>query len=85
VFFGRWVPAVRVVAAVTAGAARTPWPKFAAANAADAFAWAATVSTLAMLLGPTGSLLLAAGGLALGAVTLVVAWWSHRRTLEQSA
>jgi undecaprenyl-diphosphatase len=82
VFFGRWVPGVRVVAAVMAGAAGMHWPKFAAANAAGAFAWAATVSTLAMLAGPTGSLLLAAGGLTLGGITLAVAWWSHRRSLK---
>ena len=82
VFFGRWVPGVRVVAAVMAGAARMPWPRFALANATGAFAWAATVATLAMAVGPTGSVLLAAGGLALGAITLAVAWWSHRRSLQ---
>jgi membrane protein DedA with SNARE-associated domain len=79
VFFGRWVPGVRVVAAVMAGAARMPWPRFAVANGAGAVAWAATVATIAMLAGPTGSVVLAAAGLALGAVTLSVAWWSHRR------
>jgi membrane protein DedA with SNARE-associated domain len=82
VFFGRWVPGVRIVAAVTAGAARMPWPRFAAANAAGAFAWATTVATLAVLAGPTGSVFLAAGGLMLGAVTLAVAVRSHRRTLQ---
>jgi membrane protein DedA with SNARE-associated domain len=83
VFFGRWVPGVRVVAAVTAGAARMPWPRFAMANAGGAFAWAATVATLAMLAGPTGSLALAAGGLVLGGITLAVAWWK-RRERDQS-
>jgi membrane protein DedA with SNARE-associated domain len=82
VFFGRWVPGVRIVAAVMAGAARMPWPKFAVANAAGALAWAATVATIAMLVGPTGSILLAGAGLGLGTVTLAVAWWSHRRTLQ---
>jgi membrane protein DedA with SNARE-associated domain len=81
VFFGRWVPGVRVVAALMAGATRMPWPRFALANATGAFAWAATVASLAMLAGPTGSLALAAGGLALGAVTLVVGWLRHRRSL----
>jgi hypothetical protein len=47
-----------------------------------AFVCAAAVASLAMLVGPTGSVLLAAGGLALGAVTLTVGWWSHRRTLR---
>jgi undecaprenyl-diphosphatase len=83
VFFGRWVPGVRIVAAVMAGAARMPWPRFAAANAAGAFAWAATVATLAALAGPAGSVFLAIGGLALGAITLAAGWWSHRRTLGQ--
>ncbi|MEA2306259.1 MAG: hypothetical protein QOH43_3539 [Solirubrobacteraceae bacterium] len=82
VFFGRWVPGVRVVAALMAGASRMPWPRFAMANATGAFAWAATVASLAVLVGPTGSVLLAAGGLALGAVTLTVGWWSHRRSLR---
>jgi membrane protein DedA with SNARE-associated domain len=82
VFFGRWIPGVRIVAAVMAGASRMPWPRFAAANAAGAFAWAATVATLAVLVGPTGSVLLAAGGLGLGAITFTVAWWSHRRSLR---
>jgi undecaprenyl-diphosphatase len=81
VFFGRWVPGVRVVAALMAGATRMPWPRFALANATGAFAWAATVASLAMLAGPTGSLALAAGGLALCPVKLVVGWLRHRRSL----
>jgi membrane protein DedA with SNARE-associated domain len=85
VFFGRWVPGVRIVAAVTAGAARMPWPRFAVANATGAVAWATTVATLAVLAGPTGSLLLAAGGLTLGAITLAVGVRSHRRSLQQAA
>jgi membrane protein DedA with SNARE-associated domain len=80
VFFGRWVPGVRVVAALMAGATQMPWRRFAVANAAGAFAWATTIALLAMLAGPTGSLLLAAGGLTLGAITLALGWWRHRRT-----
>lgn len=85
VFFGRWVPGVRVVAAICAGATRMPWRRFAVANAAGAFAWAATVSSLAMVLGPTGSLALAAGGLTLGALTLALAWRNHHRSLRTAA
>jgi undecaprenyl-diphosphatase len=81
VFFGRWVPGVRVVAAVMAGATRMPWPRFAIANATGAFTWAGTVAFLAMLAGPAGSLMLAAGGLTLGAVTLLVSWLRHRRSM----
>jgi membrane protein DedA with SNARE-associated domain len=58
-----------------------PWPRFAVANAAGASAWAATVASLAVLAGPVGSVVLAAGGLGLGAMTLAVGWWSHRRSL----
>jgi membrane protein DedA with SNARE-associated domain len=79
VFFARWIPGVRIVGAVTAGAALMPWRRFGPANAAGAFAWAATISTLAVLAGPTGSLFLAAGGLCLGAISFVIAWRSHRR------
>jgi undecaprenyl-diphosphatase len=78
VFFGRWVPLVRIVAALSAGAARMPWPKFAVANAAGALAWATTVATLAWTLGPAGSAALAVAGLALGGATLV-AGLRHRR------
>jgi membrane protein DedA with SNARE-associated domain len=45
VFCGRWVPGIRVVAAVKAGATRMPWKRFAVANALGAFAWAGTVAT----------------------------------------
>jgi undecaprenyl-diphosphatase len=85
VFFGRWVPGVRIVAAVSAGAARMPWPRFAVANAAGGLAWATTVATLAVLAGPTGSVFLAAGGLMLGAITLALGVRSHRRTLHAAA
>ena len=79
VFVGRWIPGVRVVAALMAGATRMPWRRFAVANALGAFAWAGTVASLAMLLGPIGSLLLAAGGLGLTAATLAFGWWRRRR------
>jgi undecaprenyl-diphosphatase len=85
VFFGRWIPGVRVVAAVTAGAARMPWPRFALANALGAIAWAASVSTLAAAAGPAGALALAAGGLGLGAVTLTGAWLRQRRRTPRPA
>lgn len=79
VFFGRWVPGVRVVAAVMAGATRMPWRRFAVANALGAVTWATTVASVAFLLGPTGAGILAAIGLSLGAVGATVGWWRHRR------
>jgi hypothetical protein len=60
-----------------AGASRMPWPR--------SFAWATTVAALAVLAGPTGPVFLAAGGLGLGAITLAVGWWSHRRSLREPA
>src|SRR4051812_32775118 len=39
VLIGRFVPGVRVVAAVTAGASAMPWPRFAVYNVAGAFVW----------------------------------------------
>lgn len=78
VFLGRWVPGVRVVAAVTAGATHMPWPRFAIANALGAVAWASSVATLAMIAGPTGSLILVAAGLALAPLTAAFAWLRYR-------
>ena len=52
VFLGRFVPGVRVVAAVLAGAGTMPWPRFAIYNLAGAFVWASTVASLASLVGP---------------------------------
>lgn len=79
VFLGRWVPGVRIVAALTAGASRMSWPRFAVANATGAVAWAASVATLAMFAGPRWSVALVVGGLALAPLTAAVAWWRVRR------
>lgn len=83
VFFGRWVPGLRVVAALMAGATRMPWRRFAVANALGAFAWAATVASLAAALGPSGALILAATGLGLSAIGGAAGWWRHRRPSHQ--
>lgn len=80
VFLGRWIPGVRVVAAVMAGATRMPWKRFAIANALGAVAWAGTVATTAMLLGPPGTLLLAGAGIALAATGAGVSWLRSRRS-----
>src|SRR4051812_29223302 len=54
VFLGRFVPGVRVAAAVLAGAGAMPWPRFAVYNVCGAFVWASTVAGLASLVGPAG-------------------------------
>jgi len=55
VFFGRWLPGLRVVASWLAGANRMPWPRFLVWNALGGIAWASTVGTLAYLLGRSAS------------------------------
>src|SRR4051812_21846709 len=75
VFLGRFVPGVRIVAAVLAGASAMPWPRFAMFNVGGAFVWAATVASLASLLGPAlaaglwiAALAAAVGGAGVGGV-----------------
>ena len=53
VFLGRFVPGVRVVTAVLAGASAMTWPRFTVYNVSGAFVWAATVASLASLVGRT--------------------------------
>src|ERR687887_1236688 len=55
VFFGRWLPGLRVVASWLAGANRMPWPRFLLWNALGGIPWAATVGPAAYLLRPNGS------------------------------
>ena len=83
VFFGRWVPGVRVVAAVLAGASAMPWRRFVLYNALGGFAWSATVAGLAAILGPTAAATLYGAGalVAVGAAAVgAVAAWRHRRS-----
>ena len=68
VFLGRWLPGVRIVAAVMAGATQMPWRRFAIANALGAFAWASTVAGLASVVGTEGALTFAAIGLTIGTI-----------------
>lgn len=80
VFLGRFVPGVRVAAAVLAGASAMPWPRFALYNVTGAFVWASTVVGLASLVGPTVSaafsILATSAAILAGAALL---WRGHRR------
>jgi membrane-associated protein len=72
VFFGRWLPGMRVVTSWLAGADRMPWRRFLLWNALGGIAWAATVGTLAYLLGRSASGSLGAiGFVGVGAAALV--------------
>jgi membrane protein DedA with SNARE-associated domain len=77
VFFGRWLPGMRVVTAWAAGADRMPWPRFLLWNALGGIAWASTVGTLAYVLGRSASGSLGAIGF-IGLGIAVVAWLATR-------
>jgi len=73
VFFGRWLPFLRVTAAWLAGAHHMPWPTFVAWNAAGGIAWAISISLFAYLAGAAAEAVIhAAGYVALGLVSLVL-------------
>jgi membrane protein DedA with SNARE-associated domain len=55
VFLGRWVPGVRVVGAVLAGASAMPWRSFLFYNATGALVWAACVCIVAARFGVAGA------------------------------
>ncbi len=55
VFLGRWVPGVRVVGAVLAGASAMRWRTFLLYNATGALLWSASVAGLAARFGVAGA------------------------------
>ncbi|MEA2247565.1 MAG: hypothetical protein QOH46_2094 [Solirubrobacteraceae bacterium] len=85
VFLGRFVPGVRVVAAVLAGAAAMPWPRFAVYNLAGAFVWASTVASLASLVGPAVALAMWVTAISAAVVAAVVALVRARRGSSPAA
>lgn len=81
VFFGRWLPGLRVVVAWLAGAERLAWPRFLLWNALGGLAWAASIGTAAYVLGSSSSGYLGLIGLVglAGAVVAVAARRLRRR------
>jgi membrane-associated protein len=72
VFFGRWLPGLRVVASWLAGADRMPWRRFLLWNALGGITWATTIGVLAYVLGQSASGSLGVLGFAIvGAAVLV--------------
>src|SRR3954463_9905052 len=79
VFLGRFVPGVRIVAAVLAGAGAMPWPRFAVFNLCGAFVWASVVAGLASRAGRAVAAALGPGALATAAAAALVAGLRARR------
>jgi membrane protein DedA with SNARE-associated domain len=82
VFFARFVPVLRSVAALLAGANRMSWRSFMVANAAGAVVWVGIDCTGAYLLGEELTKLAAPVGIALGAIVVAIivagAWFIAR-------
>ena len=81
VFFGRWLPVLRVTAAWMAGASHMEWRRFAIFNALGGIGWAVTISSLGYVAGKSAdSVVGVLGILALVVVTLAVFshWWLRR-------
>jgi membrane protein DedA with SNARE-associated domain len=84
VFFGRWLPFLRVTAAWLAGAHHMSWPRFLAWNAAGGILWAVTVGVFAYVAGNLAVRILHDAGyvilalVALGLVGLAI-WYAFRR------
>jgi membrane protein DedA with SNARE-associated domain len=72
VFFGRWLPGLRVAASWIAGESRMPWRRFLLWNALGGIGWAATIGSLAYVLGRSASGSLAAIGFVGVAVVVLV-------------
>jgi membrane protein DedA with SNARE-associated domain len=72
VFFGRWVPWLRITAAWLAGTNRMWWPRFLFWNALGGITWAASIGLAAYFLGKAAAAILGAVGVAVLALIVVV-------------
>ena len=88
VFFGRWLPGLRITASWLAGINRMKWQRFAFWNAAGGISWALTVGLAAYLLGQAAaSAFQTVGLIGAGIVVLVVAGllvWHRIRTRTEA-
>jgi membrane protein DedA with SNARE-associated domain len=71
VFFGRWVPWLRIFAAWIAGTAGMGWRRFLVWNALGGLAWASSVGLLADLAGRGGAAVIAGVGTGLSVASAV--------------
>ena len=76
VFFGRWLPVLRITAAWLAGASHMPWRRFVVFNALGGIGWAVSISTLGYVAGRSADTVVEIEGL-LGLVVIVLAVVSH--------
>ena len=79
VFFARFVPGVRVVGAVSAGATEMRWRNFAIANALGCITWATVVSSVAYAAGPAGAVVLIIAGFSIAGLGLIIGAINLRR------
>jgi membrane protein DedA with SNARE-associated domain len=88
VFFGRWLPGLRITASWLAGINRMKWQRFAFWNAAGGISWAITVGLAAYLLGQAaGSAFRTVGLVGAGLVVLAAAGllvWRRIRTRSEA-
>jgi membrane protein DedA with SNARE-associated domain len=83
VFFGRWLPGLRVVTSWLAGADRMPWRRFLVWNALGGITWAATIGALAYVVGRSAAGSLGAiGFVGLGVAALVYLIVRIRRHIQ---
>jgi undecaprenyl-diphosphatase len=73
VFFGRWLPVLRITAAWLAGVHRMHWIRFALWNALGGISWAVTVGVAAYAVGEAAKSVLRYAGLAGIGLVLVAA------------
>ena len=83
VFFGRFLPILRILAAVLAGTDRLPRWRFFVANAAGGIVWATAVGTASYLLGAAVQGPITYVGYALAVVVTAAAWLLWRRFLPR--
>lgn len=83
VFFGRFLPILRILAAVLAGTDRVPWWRFIVANAAGGILWATLVGTLSYLLGAAVQGPITYAGYGLAVLVTAATWLLWRRFLPQ--
>ncbi len=81
VFFGRWLPVLRVTAAWMAGASHMRWRRFVVFNALGGIGWAISISTLGYVAGRSADSVVGVAGI-LGLVVILLAlvshWWLRR-------